>query len=315
MREMVLNHASIVAFNKHEIFDWLDDIATGIAKLRSNCIVSDVLRTARQFHEISCLPNLTLQQALHELTKQPTSRDRSIFLLRLATYSPLIENLDFELIDRFHSVESEVPHIDAKDGEPLVLCAITNSVSLGFPSNGWDSSTLTVQFQELLDNGEFSSTEEVIDNIARTTHAIVLVHRHTQYNLSGIENWKDFWDKRSSVYPDLMFGKDVESQLDQIPPDLLETVAEKVWKINESAQKWKLEKTKEPIWSTKVTPERRELMKNKKLRNARIFKSSDDKFKLYEWHARYGNNGRIHLRFDRSSWSIEIGYIGRHLPS
>ena len=315
MREMVLNHASIVATNKREVFHWLDDIATGIATLRSNCIVSNVLRTARHFHEISCLPNLTLQQALHELTKQPTSRDRSIYLLRLVTYSPLIEKLNIDLIDRFLSVESEVPHIDERDGEPLVLCAITNSVSLGFPSNGWDSSTLTVQFQELLDNGKFSSTEKVIDNVARTTHAIDLVHRRTQYNLGGIRNWQEFWDKRSSVFPDLMFGKDVESQLDQIPPDFLETVAEKVWKLNESAHKWKLEQTREPIWSTKVTPERSELMKNRELRNARIFKSSDDEFKVYEWHARYGNNGRIHLRFDRSSWSIEIGYIGRHLPS
>jgi hypothetical protein len=42
--------------------------------------------------------------------------------------------------------------------------------------------------------------------------------------------------------------------------------------------------------------------------------SSQGTQKLFEWHARFGSSGRIHLRFDPSSYEVEIGYIGPHLP-
>lgn len=35
---------------------------------------------------------------------------------------------------------------------------------------------------------------------------------------------------------------------------------------------------------------------------------------IFEWHARFGSGGRIHLRFDASIREVEIGYVGRHLP-
>ena len=63
-----------------------------------------------------------------------------------------------------------------------------------------------------------------------------------------------------------------------------------------------------------MTPESSTVMKNHKLREERRFRSQTGAIELFEWHARFGSGGRIHLRFDPASREVEIGYIGNHLP-
>lgn len=55
-------------------------------------------------------------------------------------------------------------------------------------------------------------------------------------------------------------------------------------------------------------------MNNPTLKASRFFRNGAGVTELYEWHARFGSSGRIHLRFDAALRSIEIGYIGSHLP-
>ena len=69
-----------------------------------------------------------------------------------------------------------------------------------------------------------------------------------------------------------------------------------------------------PPWTCKVTPESDRVMSHPSLREARRFRSGDGTPVLFEWHARFGSGGRIHLRFDASVREVEIGYVGGHLP-
>ena len=85
--------------------------------------------------------------------------------------------------------------------------------------------------------------------------------------------------------------------------------------LDESAAKWREVGGTLPPWTCKVTPESSSLMNKPTLSEARRFRSHRDTRELFEWHARFGSNGRIHLRFDASSQEIEIGYIGPHLPT
>ena len=63
-----------------------------------------------------------------------------------------------------------------------------------------------------------------------------------------------------------------------------------------------------------VTPESTRVMRDPVLREARGFRSHRGTREIFEWHARFGSGGRIHLRFDPDSREVEIGYIGPHLP-
>ena len=46
----------------------------------------------------------------------------------------------------------------------------------------------------------------------------------------------------------------------------------------------------------------------------RRFRSCSGNTKIFEWHALFGNSGRIHFWFDAQTKEVEIGYIGKHLP-
>ena len=54
-------------------------------------------------------------------------------------------------------------------------------------------------------------------------------------------------------------------------------------------------------------------MSDPKLSATRMFRSHDGTLRLFEWHAKFGGM-RIHLVFDADSRTVEIGYIGPHLP-
>ncbi len=69
-----------------------------------------------------------------------------------------------------------------------------------------------------------------------------------------------------------------------------------------------------PSWPCKVTPENEKTIANRRLSQARTFRSTTGTRQTFEWHARFGSGGRIHLRFEAKARVVEIGYIGRHLP-
>ena len=55
-------------------------------------------------------------------------------------------------------------------------------------------------------------------------------------------------------------------------------------------------------------------MSHPTLREARRFRSVKGTRVIFEWHARFGSGGRIHLRFDAGVREVEVGYVGDHLP-
>lgn len=93
---------------------------------------------------------------------------------------------------------------------------------------------------------------------------------------------------------------------------LLSVVMNRLAQLNEAAGEW--DAGPAPSWPCKVTPENETTMANRRLRQARVFRSTAGTYEIFEWHARFGAGGRIHMRFDATKLIVEIGYIGVHLP-
>ena len=121
------------------------------------------------------------------------------------------------------------------------------------------------------------------------------------------------WENRGIAFPNLVFGPDVQDNLTE-SANLLSTIVGKLKALDASARDWFDRGGSAPRWNTKVTSESRAVMTNPALREARRFRSHLGTREIFEWHARFGDHGRIHLRFDAESREVEIGYIGRHLP-
>lgn len=312
MREMVLNHASVLApgSNRESIIRWLEDLAGGMAMLVDNRVVQRSLRMAHAYSDTPCLPDYSLFDATNDI-RERGFRDEYVFLLRLAAKAPLLAEVSEAVRDRFRSCEGRM--LAAPDGDPLVFCAISDGVLVGFPSTPeWDRDRVTVCFDELLPDATIEPTSEEIDQLTRAAHAGPICARYRDRFRVGSDP-VSLWENRAAAFPNLTFGPDVEGNLKD-NANVLPTIVGKLVELDRSAGEWRETGARTPHWRTRVSPESVESMKNRKFREARRFRTSHGTHQLFEWHARFGDHGRIHLRFDPESREVEIGYIGWHLP-
>lgn len=318
MRELVLNDASIAAADQHTAMDWLADIAKGMSSLFLKQVVQNTLRTSRPLQEIHYRDNSSLWEAIIALRQQGLVEEHR-FLMRSSVKSPLENELKEDVKDRFLSCEGKT--FPSPAGNSLVLCAISDGIAVSFPSDLiWDSSLIRVDFYELKDDGSGEVSEEEtfeeIDNLARSDHAPPIYERHRQSFRGQITSYAKLWNNREQAFPNLLFGPDVEDHLKKLNTSNLGSIVRKLANLNAVAAEWPNVGGSAPPWKAraKVVNESESLQNNSKLREGRRFKSHDGKRRLFLWHARFSDSGRIHLRFDPSSHEIEIGYIGKHLP-
>ena len=176
---------------------------------------------------------------------------------------------------------------------------------------------IKVDFYELHDDESSEvraeETFEEIDNLARSNHAPPICERHRQSLRDQITSSAELWNNRKQAFPNLLFGPDVEDHLARLNTGDLGTIVGKLAGLNAAAAEWPEVGGGVPQWKSKVTDESESLKNNAKKREKRRFKSCDGTHQLFLWHARFGDSGRIHLRFDPSLYEIEIGYIGLKL--
>ena len=133
---MVLNHASLASAGQRETVERLPEVADGMASLVRDGVAKAILRMCRPTHEIYSRDGLSLHDAYLEL-RQRGARDQFLFLMRLSTKAPLDDQLGPEIRDRFLLCEAKA--LPAEDGAPLVLCALSDAISISVPSERvWD---------------------------------------------------------------------------------------------------------------------------------------------------------------------------------
>ena len=309
IREMVLNHASALAtgHGRSDIARWLADLALGIGSLVDAGVVKDELRTMKEFHEVDCLSGWSLHNAMLEM-RQLGYRDEHRLLARLATKSPLLRDLPADVEAQFYGCEGVAS--TPEDGEPLLLCAVTNWVAVGLPSAPiWDQDSVVVEFDELLSDETTERVSESVDNLTRLQHAKPIILRHAD-SLAHASNPRSLWNDRKRCFPNLLFGPRVEDDL-QAQQANFATIMRRLTEIDQAAAEWKAHGGPAPKWRTRTTDESTSL--EPKYLKERRFPSYRGTSELFTWHARFGDSGRIHLRFDAASREVEIGYIGKHL--
>ena len=312
MREMILNHASIFApgFDRETIAAWLKDVAAGMGQLVSGGVVQSGLRMAQDPHQTRCLSDYSYFDACMDLQRSGC-RDEYVFLMRMASKYPLLVDVEEDVRGRFLACEEQT--LPDGDGEPLVLCAIDDGIAVGFPSGSiWDRDRLAVDFDELLSDETLDPASEEIDQLTRSRHARRICDRHRD-RVPVPSDPATLWEQREDLFPDVVFGPGVESNLRR-NASRLSTIVGKLADLDRSARDWQAAGGAAPAWRTKVTPESATVRNNQRLLGERRFRSQAGTIELFEWHARFGSGGRIHLRFDPQSREVEIGYLGRHLP-
>lgn len=260
--------------------------------------------------EVRCLSECSLFDVALDLLRGG-AKDESDFLFTVTSRARWTEDLDPADRDRFLACEEQ--EMPERDGEPLVLCVVIGGIAVGFPSSGlWDSDRIAIRFEELLPNDSIEERSERVDNLTRLIHAGAIAERH-RAALRSCGSAAELWRRRGEAFPSLLFGPGVEADLSRLGGHL-SGVAEKLSGLDDATEKWKEAGGAAPRWPTKVTPESARLLADPDLSATRCFPSVHGGTALFEWHARYGRSGRIHLRLDGRAREIEVGYIGPHLP-
>ena len=256
------------------------------------------------------MDNYSLGEAYEDL-RRSGHRDEYGFLARLSIKAPLLHEIGEQIKDRFLACEAKT--LPPGDGDPLVLCAMDDGIAVGFPSaSTWDRDRVTVRFNEMLPDQTIVEASEEIDQLTRPAHADPICERHRERLLAGSDP-STLWENRETVFPKLTFGPDVENNFKE-QAHLFSTIVGKLVDLERSAREWQEADDPAPRWKTKVSPESALKMKNPSFRDSRTFRSCLGTREIFQWHARFGDGGRIHLRFDPRSKEVEIGYIGPHLP-
>ncbi len=316
MHEMILNHASLHASARDEAVDWLKSIAVGIAAILRCQRVQLILRAQCPLQEIDCLPGFSFYSLILELGTSGC-REEYRLLMGASTKVPLLLDLGTNVKERFHG--GGVSGLSLEDGEPLLLCALTDAVAIGFPSLlAWDRDHIAVEFDEILADGDIQQSSETIDHLSRTEHADQICQRHRSHLWRNIGAPAAVWDRKDEAFPHLRFGPEVEHNLAKLQPKTLGIVIRRLGELDEAVAQWRDDgDPKHDLThhcACKITPESDSVMQHPKLCEARRFASRQGSRELFAWHARFGNSGRIHLRIDAVQKEIEIGYIGPHLP-
>ncbi|WP_175016939.1 hypothetical protein [Massilia sp. YMA4] len=314
MREMVFNDASTAKFSwtPEDSRNCLVQLAQGMALLVAKRYVSTSLRMSRQLHEIPIGNGDTVWDALGQLRQSGKYRDTVRFWYSLVQKMPLLADLPQDVIEEFKLCE---PYDEfASLAEALVFCAKNGGVAISLSTDArWMKSLVAIRSSELSHTGEIFIVENNVGNVSAEVHATEILYRHRQLVRSQLSP-ESLWKMKAEAFPFLSFGLDVEKQIKMIGRANFDVILARLVELDEAAEEWKKKGGANPIWRSDVTPESNSVMKNTDLRESRVFKDAAGKRQLYEWHARYGSAGRIHIFFDGQTKIVEVGYIGHHLP-
>ena len=313
MREMVLNHASVMADNRYVANEWLIGFSKGIRAIRDNGVVKSSMRAKKYFHEIRPIADVSLYDLTIALLST-RAKGEAKFLMELDSRSiplPVDDPTPDSVTGKSQSrwIAPIGQPLSRADAAPLLYCATTDSIAIGFPSDsGWDHDKIDV----LLPNDGSEWRKETIDNLTRPDHATAIIKRHRE-NMRDVSTTAELWARRASAFPNLNFGPDVEDQLNLVSDTDISGIVKKLSMLDQATARWREAEMSMPEWRIKANPESASVRNNPALIEERRFRSCSGNTKIFEWHARFGG-GRIHMRFDAQTKEVEIGYIGKHLP-
>ena len=270
-------------------------------------------------------PNLWAAELAPEYTVthwlSETDRDRKSFLLRIASKYDFPEEVDKALRDRFYLSEfaiSQEVHgasgnrVEAKGLGAAYLLAGTG-ISLR-SEDRWSRIQIPLQHR-WLDEGSQEQSEEVEAlNLSESSQVEGLSELLLERSRQDLRSAPlTLADQKHACFPHLGFGLDVDSHLEELPPEILPVVVGKLVVLDDASRTWRLDPTKTFPELPKLHGEGESTMQQ--FGEQRTFRDPEGDFASYRLHAMVRSGYRIHLRVTYEPRGIEIGYIGHHLDT
>ena len=317
MRWMILNPASLVVPDERTAALWMRDLVSWIGSLSSAGVAMGSLHTDGRLFNLRCLDGSSMSSpytALRGIGARDAANRINQYLDKTP---PILEHRAdlFGNMEDYIATECGSISLAGEDGDPLLRCVFVDGIAVSFPSDTlWRQNRLPVRIKERIDTEAGLESVYEVDNLSCEAHSEQLLKDHLG-RLREFESIDDLWQKRDQAFPNLTFGQDVRKHLESLDHGLLHRLTRRLEMLNDYAQRWTVEGGQEPPWGDWVRPEGETVLTNPAMRRERIHKSNDGTNELYVLKVSLTGLHRIHLRIDRSSFLVEVGYIGRHLTT
>ena len=120
-------------------------------------------------------------------------------------------------------------------------------------------------------------------------------------------------ERKSEYFPHLSFGLDIDRQIAQLPHTLRATVVAKLAELDTASRDWRRDPKSQDPKLPNCRSESAGTMEQ--YGDRRLFRDPSGNKKTYILHKSVGETYRIHLRVVYGWRCLEVGYVGRHLPT
>ncbi len=277
----------------------VSSISAGIANLVAAGVAEKVLRLSFPVTDILLTAELTLFDAMLNLTKDPSTRDQGAFLQSLAQKVPLEDDLDNKEFERVATWELN----DFPGCMGLLLCAASSRLAVSATESCiWHSDFVEVFYR----TSEAAPTEAcMIGNIYSADTSGLKNH----FLAIGLDQRSpaDLWNARNVLFPNLRFAPSVQRNLRSLGATQYKLAVLKLTQLNDSANEW----SGRPHYQVEVRSESESTMN--KYGGRRKFQDEDGIERTYILHLTVTDGFRVHIRELPEDRLIEVGYIGPHL--
>lgn len=251
---------------------------------------------------------------------QDGDRDLRKLFYKITTKVGLGEHVDSAVKDRFYA-SSFLVGADRGPGRlveapGLGLAHLLDGVAASLASDPlWCRPTVDI-CHVWLDGEEHEHTEDVeVVNVAQLADVVVVadkLYRQWQDDMKGRQGATgDGIRSIAKVFRHLAFGMDVEEQLGRLAADARRVIWNKLMEFDGAVREWRRGGATTPSLPG-VRSEGTATMDQ--FGESRIHRNRHGTERVYKLHVSAGSC-RIHFRVERKEKVVEVGYVGRHLPT
>ena len=248
---------------------------------------------------------------LQWLTDGKVDRDLKDFFWSISTKISFDHAVSEAVKEQFSLSEF---HFQQQEAGGLGLAWLLKTTAVSLPSEEYWLRTHIPVHRKWLENTGTEREEDVkVLNLSEMTHVPVVFDELTgkaQAVLMGKP--VKLAEKKADCFPHLTFGLDVNSQMAELSVEILSMAIAKLIVLDSAVRNWRHEGTEKPVLP-KVNTESEPTMQ--RYGKEREFRSVSGEIKIFRLHAMIGTGYRIHFRLDKQKRELEIGYIGKHLPT
>jgi hypothetical protein len=259
----------------------------------------------------------TLGSVVDSLFDNPNTHDLANFFRAIESMSPADTDLSDDALDIILGIDKievargyeQTIDLVEKAGLDAKQCAVTQSILISFSrKNLWQFDRMAFWCNGFPDSFIF-------DHVANEQHGLSVSERQRNNARKGLTA-RNFWQFRERLFSNLLFGQDVEGQIEIFDANMFGLAITKLTKLDRLSQQYRnnlINITREVESRYGIVPESAQTMAN--YRNNRIFSDYRGRRLVFEKHIWVGLQYRIHIFIHENPRIIEIGYMGAHLPT